>query len=66
MRISLDPVVEVEGKVERETEKAYLFLADEWDEADWIPKSQVRAYSKRNGTEILTLTEWIAKKKGLA
>lgn len=65
MRKSNENTVELEGVLERETEKAYLVdfgLADKV----WMPKSQVRDVQKGSGrTTSFTVTEWIANEKGL-
>ena len=65
MRKSNDNTVELEGVLERETEKAYLVdfgLADKV----WMHKSQVRDVQKGSGrTTAFTVTEWIANEKGL-
>lgn len=68
MRISDDPLIIIEGRVEKETERAYLFLPEDGDEAVWIPKSQVRDshYDRETKVMSLTITEWIAKQKGFA
>ena len=68
MRISDDPIIIIEGYIEKETERAYLFLPEDADEAMWVPKSQVRDFHYNRETKVasLTISEWIAKQKGLA
>lgn len=65
MRIKDDPLIIVDGRIEKETERAYLFLAEDADEAVWIPKSQVKDIFIGDPCS-LTITEWIAKQKGFA
>lgn len=48
------------GVIERETEKAVLFLPKKFNGPVWIPKSQIKEYTK-NG---IYITFWIALKKG--
>jgi len=54
----------------RETESAFLILIDEDGQEEWIPKSQIHPESVNElavGDEDVTVTisEWIADKKGL-
>lgn len=47
-----------------ETDKAYLFTSGE--DEHWIPKSQMNGMDDQHGQLIVvTMTEWIAKDKGL-
>ena len=65
MRIKDDPTITVAGRIEKETEKAYLFLPEDGDEAVWIAKSQVRDSFTSKTQDTLEITEWVAKKVGI-
>lgn len=57
--------ITLHGTVMRETDAAILFLDDKTDEELWLPKSQIVEQDLSTGTDIVTITEWIAKQKGL-
>lgn len=63
-----DETVEFEGKVEVTTAKAYLIIPTMGPAEVWLPKSQVISMSDADmdGNRTLVITEWIAKKNGLA
>ena len=50
-----------------ETENAYMVVDPATDEEHWIPFSQTtkRDGKLKGGEGTITITEWIAKKKGL-
>jgi hypothetical protein len=51
----------------RETDKAFLVLTDEGEEV-WLPKSHVADpddYAEGDTNCTLSITEWLAKQKGL-
>lgn len=57
-----------DAKIIAATESAVLVEADCFDEPAWIPQSQVSEESEiwRNGEEgTITISHWIATKKGL-
>jgi len=53
-------IIEVEGQVHHETEKAYLFSTD-GEKKVWLAKSMC----EWNGESIMELPEWVAVEKGL-
>lgn len=59
--------VEIDCKVVRETDKAYLIDYGHAKDQAWIPKSQVDDYcEERDGTiTSIFIPEWLAKDKGL-
>lgn len=60
MRSGKSDLVDVEGEIKRETEKAYLI--DNGSVEEWVPKSQCE-WNQDEGT--FTMPEYIAKEKGL-
>lgn len=60
------PEVEIEGKVRRETDKAYLFDFGA-KEPVWVPKSQISDESDPddNGIISIFIPEWLATEKGM-
>ena len=56
-------LVEVSGRIMRETEKAVL--VDINDEEVWLPLSQVEEITRRPEGDTLLITAWIAEQKGL-
>lgn len=58
--------VEIEGKVRRETDKAYLFDFGA-DAPVWVPKSQITDESDpdKNGIISIFIPEWLATEKGM-
>jgi len=59
--------VEVECKIERETEMAMLVISTDTGVRDWVPLSQVSKIVRdpRTGLAVVTMREWVATKKGL-
>lgn len=57
--------VEIEGRVKKETERAYLF--DNGKVEAWVPKSAVTDQSEddRGVIESIFIPEWMATDKGL-
>lgn len=62
-----DETVELEGKIEVTTAKAYLIIPTMGPAEVWLPKSQVVSMSDPDidGNRNFVVTEWIAKKNGL-
>ncbi len=60
--------VELEGVVEGSSQKAILFQADEWDKAEWIPRSQCEIVPQPDSDgekrAILYIRRWLCKKNG--
>lgn len=53
--------------IERETDKAILIRVKDQPEPIWIPLSQVRKIDRpETGPATITVSAWIAEKKGLA
>ena len=53
--------------VEKETEKAFLFIVG--GEKIWMPKGQIRTgqlFSEGDKDVVVGITQWIAEQKGLA
>lgn len=63
-----DEWVEFEGVIEQPTAKAVLFLANEWTEAQWIPRSQMEIISKEVDSDppvyIIHIKKWLVDKNG--
>ena len=56
-----------DARCTRDTEKAILVEAPDFDEPEWIPKSQVLDESEvyKPGTDgVLIITDWWAEKQG--
>lgn len=60
-------VVEVECKIERETEMAMLVTSTDTGVREWVPLSQVSKIVRdpRTGLATIRMAEWVANKKGL-
>lgn len=62
--------VEFEGVLENHSGKAVLFRADDWDKAEWIPRSQselvMQPDSETPNACILYIRRWLCKKNGWA
>ena len=59
-----EKTVEFYGELHAETD--FAFLVFDGAEKIWLPKSQVRKARKANGMDYeFTVTEWIAKQKGI-
>jgi hypothetical protein len=62
-----DPTYEVEVRLKKVTEKAYLCRIDGNDH--WIPRSQINEDESEVSAEgdvgVLSMSEWIAQEKGL-
>ena len=58
--------VEVEGTVEGSSAKAILFRGDFWDEASWLPRSQIEIVEQPDepGRAIVYIRRWLCKKNG--
>lgn len=57
--------IDIDG-IKIKTEKAILVIID--DEEIWLPKSQIEYdedVHNPDGTNVITVTEWIAEQKGL-
>jgi hypothetical protein len=54
--------VRVDCTVKRETDRAILI--DNGDQETWLPKSRVEIDRTGDGTAIVFLPEWLAKKRG--
>jgi hypothetical protein len=55
-------------EIVKETDSAFLLRLDDGEEV-WIPKSQVsdpESYAQGDCNATVSVTEWIAKQKGLA
>lgn len=63
-----DEMIEFEGTIEASSAKAVLFLADQWTEAAWIPRSQmdiVKEEQTDSGKRFtLHIKKWIVEKNG--
>jgi len=58
-----DPV-ELDGRIETETERAVLF--DDGRQTVWLPLSQISERDDhRDGTVTLEIPEWLAEREGL-
>lgn len=59
--------VEVECKIERETDMAMLVTSTDTGVREWIPLSQVHRITRdpRTGLATIYMAEWLATKKGL-
>ncbi len=58
--------VEIEGTIERQTEKAMLFFRSDMEMPQWYPKSQleiVRESTPDDPLTILRVTKWIYDQK---
>jgi hypothetical protein len=56
---------EVEGTIEAQTLKAYLFWRNGDDKPCWLPKSQVELVkpSDGDGPAVIRMTDWIFRQK---
>ena len=65
---SEEPDVEFEGVIESTTAKAVLFQADEWDKAEWLPRSQCTIVpdhdSDTQGKATVFIKAWLVEKNG--
>lgn len=61
-----DEWVEFEGVIEQPTAKAVLFRADNWDEAYWIPRSQMEIVKEEETDDgkrfTLHIKKWLVEK----
>ena len=64
-----DPI-ELQGELKATTAKAYLFLADYWEEESWLPKSastfEPDPDSTTPGRGVMKIAGWLAKKNDWA
>lgn len=62
------PDVEFEGVILGSSAKAYKFQAEEWDQSEWVPKTQCTvvpdATSDRAGKCTLLIQAWLVEKNG--
>jgi hypothetical protein len=59
-------VIDLEGKIERETPFAVLFHTGDKDTAVWLPHSQIKVDDTGPGDVItITIPEWLAEREGL-
>lgn len=60
--------VELEGVVENTSGKAVLFRANDWTEAQWIPRSQSELVMQPESdipmAAIMYIRRWLCKKNG--
>lgn len=63
-----DFTYELEGKIEFETEKAYLVVPTLGPPQIWIPKSQIANKTEKDpeGNVIFTVTQWWAENSDMA
>lgn len=63
-----DEWVELQGIIEQPTGKAVLFLADDWDKAEWIPRSQMEILQIDEDADpkhyVIHVKKWLAEKNG--
>jgi hypothetical protein len=58
--------IEIEGTIERQTEKAILFFRSDLEAPEWYPKSQleiVRESTPEEPITVLRVTKWIYVQK---
>jgi len=63
-----DPTVEVEGRIETSTAKAYLIEPTMSKKTEvWLPKSQTVGMTDPddNGVRVFTVTQWWYKQSGM-
>ena len=61
-------LTKVDVEIVRESDKAYYVTDGGFEDAVWIPKSQIFESSeelRRGVTTAITIPEWLAKDKGL-
>jgi hypothetical protein len=59
-------VIDIDGAIERRTEKAVLFHTGNKEEAAWLPMSQIEVHETGiGGIFTVTLPQWLAEEKGL-
>jgi hypothetical protein len=64
-RSSNEPPITLHGEIEAQTARAVLFRAHHWDEAQWLPKSQVEIDRDPDGGEVtIRVAGWLARKNG--
>jgi len=59
-----EPIVECWDSIKAETDAAYLFGDEGYEDNVWLPKSRVEVKKLVNGYEV-EIPYWLAKKKGL-
>lgn len=57
---------EIEGTVEHQTERAYLFWKTGEEKPEWLPKSQCQLVklSDEDGPAVMRMSDWIFRQKG--
>jgi hypothetical protein len=66
-----EPDLELHGKTTgKASAKAIEFQADEWDQPEWLPKSQVTVVPdvepEEHGACTVFIKQWLARKNGWA
>lgn len=58
--------VELEGVLENSSGKAFLFRANDWDKAEWVPRSQAELVMQPDSDTpqacVLYIRRWLARK----
>lgn len=58
------PPIQLSGKLETTTAKAYYFQADNWTKFEWLPKSQCEWHEEVGNEGVMTISAWLAGKNG--
>lgn len=64
--------VELEGIITGSSGKAILFQADDWDKAEWLPRSQIEISMQPEEEDrdekkaVIYIRRWLAEKNGWA
>jgi len=67
MRRDSEPPITLHGYIETQTARAVLFKAHHWDEAQWLPKTQVTIDRDPSSDEAtVKIAGWLARKNGWA
>lgn len=59
---------EFEGVIEAWSAKSYLFRGDFWDNAEWVPKSQIKVVEMDENVvpkrAVIEIAGWLCEKNG--
>jgi len=59
-------ILDIDGAIEAETDKAVLFHTGDKNEAVWLPRSQIEINDTGfGGIHTVSIPEWLADDKGL-
>jgi len=56
-------IVDLSGRILRQTDKAILYMPDNGDEEIWLPKSQLEYFDEDSGD--VSIPQWLAEKHNL-